>query len=262
MENKYIIIKLAAVAGRAEAAHRSEMVTQLIFGERAQVLAQKDDWFEVENLADNYRCWIQRGTFEFLSDEDFTSIETHKKYLTYDPVSKLKLKGHEVLYVPCSAYLPFFDPDTNHGRIGNRHYTFEGNIVPAKQKLSPEKITVKAHKMLNAPYLWGGKTIFGIDCSGFVQAVYKASGLQLPRDAYQQAEVGKTIALPQAHAGDLAYFSNAEGRITHVGIVLDGGKIIHASGRVKLGKLDEKGIFDDEFNTYTHQLALVKRVIQ
>lgn len=257
----YGIIKLSAVAGRADAAHRSEMVTQLLFGEVIKILKQKKEWLWVENVADGYQCWILRLSHEPISVEEYSQYLSAKTYLTFDPVSKLKLKGHEVMYVPCSSILPNFDPETNQGHIGAKHYTFEGNIVPAKQKPSAEKVLVKANKMLNTPYLWGGKTNMGIDCSGFTQAIYKVCGLQLPRDAYQQAELGSKVKLKDAHAGDLAFFENADGKITHVGILIGNGKIIHASGKVKVCKIDDKGIFDGELNDYSHKLSLIKRVI-
>ncbi|UPT66268.1 MAG: C40 family peptidase [Sphingobacteriales bacterium JAD_PAG50586_3] len=261
MKPTYGIIKLAAVAGRADAAHRSEMVTQLIFGEAIKILKQKNEWFFVENVADGYQCWILRFSFETLDEVAYTAYASHKTYLTFDPVSKLKVKGHETLYVPCSSILPFFDPETNQGHIGNKIYTFEGNIVPAKQKPNAEKILVKANKMINAPYLWGGKTAMGIDCSGFTQSIYKVCGMQLPRDAYQQAEMGLEVALKDARGGDLAFFANDEGKITHVGILMGNGKIIHASGKVKVCKIDDTGIFDGELNDYSHKLSVIKRVI-
>jgi hypothetical protein len=261
LKTTYGIIKLAAVAGRAEAAHRSEMVTQLLFGEAIKIIKSNNEWLFVENLADGYQCWILRFSYEPLDEEGLAEYMSHKAYLTFDPVSKLKIKGHEALYVPCSSILPFFDPETNHGRIGKRAYTFEGNIGPVKQKPNAEKILIKASKMLNTPYLWGGKTVMGIDCSGYVQSVFKACGLQLPRDASQQAEIGKTVGFNDAHAADLAFFANDAGKITHVGIMIGHGNIVHASGKVKVCKIDEKGIFDAELNDYSHKLAFVKRVI-
>ena len=257
----YGIIKLAAVAGRAEAAHRSEMVTQLLFGEVIKIIKSNNEWFFVENLADGYQSWILRFSYEPLDEDGYADYISHKAYLTFDPVSKLKIKGHEALYVPCSSILPYFDPETNHGRIGKRTYTFEGNISPVKQKPNAEKILIKASKMLNAPYLWGGKTVMGIDCSGFTQSVFKACGFQLPRDASQQAEVGQTVKFKDAHAADLAFFANAEGKITHVGIMIGHGNIVHASGKVKVCKIDQQGIFDGELQDYSHKLAFIKRVI-
>lgn len=114
---------------------------------------------------------------------------------------------------------------------------------------------------LNAPYQWGGKSPFGIDCSGFTQMVYRLAGYQLKRDASQQVMQGKTVALSDAQVGDLAFFTNEAGRITHVGLMLDNNRIMHASGKVRIDTLDEQGIIHHETKQYTHQLNIMKRII-
>ena len=107
--------------------------------------------------------------------------------------------------------------------------------------------------------MWGGRSVFGIDCSGFVQQVYAYFNIQLPRDAYQQAGMGKDIGfLAETICGDLAYFDNKEGKITHVGIMLDAQTIIHASGRVRIDYIDQAGILNKETGERTHQLRIVK----
>ena len=118
-----------------------------------------------------------------------------------------------------------------------------------------------ALSFLNAPYLWGGRTIFGIDCSGFTQAVYKIMGKAIPRDASQQNRCGTAVSLSQARIGDLAFFANSNGKITHVGLLLGEGKIIHASGKVRIDRIDETGIFCIERNEYSHQLHSIKRLL-
>jgi cell wall-associated NlpC family hydrolase len=124
-----------------------------------------------------------------------------------------------------------------------------------------ENIAVAATSFLNTPYLWGGRTHFGIDCSGFTQAVFKLQGINLLRDASQQVDQGYAINLLQeTKLGDLAFFENQEGNIVHVGILLNNEKIIHASGRVKIDFIDEKGIFSEELKRYTHKLKAIKRM--
>ena len=120
-----------------------------------------------------------------------------------------------------------------------------------------------AFYFLNSPYLWGGRTPFGIDCSGFVQIAARLSGISLPRDTQEQAEEGEIINLiSEAKPGDLAFFDNIDGRIIHVGIILENGQIIHASGKVRIDTIDHQGIFNEESKKYSHQLRVIKRIIQ
>ncbi|NTW32657.1 MAG: C40 family peptidase, partial [Bacteroidetes bacterium] len=124
------------------------------------------------------------------------------------------------------------------------------------------KIVENAYMYLDAPYLWGGRSPFGIDCSGFVQMVYKLIGIRLPRDASQQASQGTTINfLSEAVPGDIAFFDNEDGIIVHTGIIINNGQIIHASGRVRIDNLDHEGIFQVKTKKYTHKLRLIKRII-
>jgi len=110
--------------------------------------------------------------------------------------------------------------------------------------------------------LWGGRSPFGIDCSGFTQMVYKLCGMPLKRDAWMQAEQGQDIhLLDETQPGDLAFFDNEEGRIIHVGILTTKNRIIHASGKVRLDSIDHQGIFNSETKRYTHNLRLLKRLI-
>ena len=138
-------------------------------------------------------------------------------------------------------------------------YQFDGFTTPGCVK--KDKLVENALMYLNAPYLWGGRSPLGIDCSGFTQMVYRLQGVDLPRDAYQQAEVGTTLSfVEESEAGDLAFFDNNEERITHVGIILENNHIIHASGKVRIDRIDQQGIFKKELGTHTHKLRLIKSI--
>ena len=125
-----------------------------------------------------------------------------------------------------------------------------------------ESIALTAKELLNIPYLWGGRNFFGVDCSGLVHLVYKVNGIKMPRDSYQQAEIGTPLSfVEESQPGDLAFFENSEGKIIHVGIMLENQKIIHCSGKVRIDELDSSGIFNKEINEHTHKLRFVKNVL-
>jgi cell wall-associated NlpC family hydrolase len=158
--------------------------------------------------------------------------------------------------IPLGASLSFL----NHKEINTSNFDFEGTKVSGIKNKS--SLLNTAYMYLNAPYLWGGKTPFGIDCSGFTQMVYKLNGYHLLRDASQQASQGEALSfIEESEAGDLAFFDNEEGKITHVGIIMDNNYIIHASGKVRIDRLDHLGIYNAESNKHTHKLRVIKKII-
>jgi len=238
-------IAFPLVPGRREPSDKSEMVTQLLFGEVYQVLEEQKKWVLIRNEADQYECWIDRKQHVPISER----MELNRTIRSaFAPLSH----GDQMWFIPAGSKI-----SSGNFSIGGRKFSFDGADDQG------EKDPIKyANQLTGAPYLWGGKSIFGIDCSGFVQVVYACCGIQLPRDAYQQAEVGETVDFVEtAKPGDLAYFDNDEGRITHVGIMLDGERIIHASGSVRIDRIDHEGIYNGETESYSHQLRIVKRII-
>jgi cell wall-associated NlpC family hydrolase len=125
----------------------------------------------------------------------------------------------------------------------------------------PTGLIETAMQFRNSPYLWGGRSPFGYDCSGFTQIVYKINGVRLPRDASQQASVGRIIdTVKETVQGDLVFFAGEKDRVVHVGLAIPPGKIIHCSGMVRIDALDEKGIFNSQVNQYTHRMHSIRRV--
>lgn len=255
----YGICPLSVLAVRAEASHRSEQVTQLLFGETYTVLEQIPDWIRVSISDDAYEGWIPvSGHFE-LGLPDYNELRRQKPFLCYDLVQVL-VNHQSVLSILLGSNLPWYR-DGNL-RIGSNSYSFDGNARQPESLVSSKLIVENAYMYMNAPYLWGGRSPFGIDCSGLTQMAYKLCGINLKRDAWMQAESGQTIhLLDESQAGDLAFFDNEEGRIIHVGILTAKNRIIHASGKVRIDSIDHHGIFNQEQRKYTHNLRLIKRII-
>lgn len=201
---KIIACTVAIAPLRKEASHRSEMVSQLLLNETAELLEEEKQFTRVRCLHDDYEGWIANN----------------------------QLKAVDAA------------PASNH----------------TTEDFTTENVRAAALRYLETPYLWGGRTRCGIDCSGFSQAVYQSMGIALPRDAWQQAEQGEVVGfLQEAVCGDLAFFDNEEGRITHVGVMLNAAEVIHASGKVRIDPIDNQGIINGDTGVRTHRLRVIKR---
>ncbi|MDQ6763219.1 MAG: C40 family peptidase [Bacteroidota bacterium] len=232
------------------------MVSQLLFGEKSVIIEQRDgQWIKVRLKYDGYEGWCQQGHSAEIDEEHYTNVD---KDLTAGWVNEIDYNGHR-MNVPLGSSLSAFKNGKAFWRKNSVH--FKGEVWnPEEIKVTPKLIKQVAYKFLNTSYLWGGKSVFGIDCSGFAQMTYKFINKQLPRDAWQQAEQGEVVNfLQQAHCGDLAFFDNEDGQIIHVGILLNENEIIHSSGKVRIDKIDNQGILNLETKLRTHKLRIIKR---
>ncbi|MBP6532741.1 MAG: C40 family peptidase [Bacteroidia bacterium] len=255
----FAICNLTLVPVRKESSDRSEMVSQLLFGDIIEILDKHKSWYKVKMLADDYIGWIDQKQVALITDEEKANYDAQSSFISNDILQIAILNNSEMSTIVMGSTLPFYS--NKKLSFGGNNYSFEGNTVMVTSK-RPDNITLQAQLYLNSPYLWGGRSPFGIDCSGLTQIVYKICGYKLPRDAIQQAEQGETISfLEETIPGDLAFFDNEEGKIIHVGIITHGSNIIHASGKVRMDKLDHQGIFNAETKKYSHKLRLIKRHI-
>ncbi|MBK7851949.1 MAG: C40 family peptidase [Bacteroidetes bacterium] len=249
---------LSIVPVRKEPSDRSEMVTQLLFGERVEVIDKQENWRKIRISFDGYSGWVDKKQLITLEAAEYARLELLPLSVSLDIVQLVVLQNHQVVPVVLGSTLTGFNQKKF--VFGSTEFQYEGN-VSTLQKPDPSLLLENAYMYLNAPYLWGGRSPFGIDCSGFTQMAFKLCGIAIKRDAAQQAEQGTLIhLLEEANAGDLAFFDNAEGKIVHVGIILPNQHILHASGRVRIDTLDHQGIFNQEQNAYTHNLRLIKRM--
>jgi cell wall-associated NlpC family hydrolase len=254
----YAICNLSMIPIRSEASDRSEMVSQLLFGESVEVIDKHDSWRKIKTQYDDYIGWIDKKQVMGITDDEHTRIISRHSTVTLDIVQIVIFNQSNIIPVVLGSTLPSYQEKKF--SMGETSFSYDGNVRTFAAP-EPEKLIEHAYMYLNAPYLWGGRSPFGIDCSGYTQMVFKLCGIFLKRDSQQQAQQGRTInLLEEAKPGDLAFFDNADGKIVHVGIVLPNRKIIHASGKVHIDKLDQQGIFNEETNKYTHTLRLIKRM--
>jgi gamma-D-glutamyl-L-lysine dipeptidyl-peptidase len=253
------ICLLSVAPMRKEPSHRSEMVSQLLFGEYVEMGEEKDDFIHVRCVYDDYEGWVQMT--------QLTPVSTEQIFSTNEYIG---LFGGEVSVDGRCRLMPFATPVYHAEKAGEplrfgHHQVLYRSLERARwnskeKELTKENLAPVVDLFLDTPYLWGGKSVYGIDCSGFVQQVFKLFGVKLLRDAYLQATQGHVVeSIEEARLGDLAFFRNEAGKIVHVGIVLDDKTIVHASGNVRVDGLDKEGIVHSETKKQTHRLHSIKR---
>lgn len=258
---EYGICPQALVPVRVQPGDNQEMTNQLLFGDLVFIKGRVKEWLLIQTVDDEYEGWVDQKQVMVISKEEFNVLLNADRYYSLELSSNIYPEtSHGNLMFTLGARLPNFEK----GRftLGGLNYLFPGKTGCDKEKSTSEEILSTAMKYLGSPYLWGGRSPFGIDCSGLVQMVFKMNGIFLPRDASQQVSEGKAVNfIEEAQPGDLAFFGEEDAKISHVGIIVDTGTLIHASGDVRIDKLDHQGIYNHNLKKYTHKLRVIKRLL-
>jgi cell wall-associated NlpC family hydrolase len=257
----YAVCSVSVMPMRQAPDHRAEQISQVLFGERMEILElHQKGWYKIHCEWDEYEGWVKEGQVTLISYKEYRkplhaysatttdSIVVDHGQFTLSPGSSLFLMKKKVM------------------QWNNKKFTFKGRKLPLKQvSTAPENVASLSTLFIGSPYHWGGRSLMGMDCSGFTQMVFKLMNIRIPRDAHQQAQLGSTVSfLQEALCGDLAFFDNEEGHITHVGLLLNDHTIIHAtdtSGCVVVDAIDSGGIVSRQLRSRTHNLRLVKRIL-
>ncbi len=248
---QYGICPLSIVPLRKEPTDRSEMVTQVFYGEHFKILEERAQWSRIRVAFDNYEAWISNKQLLKIPEEDFYNLERETPKLATDIITYIINEHQHLMPIPLGSVL---------NTLSFLRHSYEGQFCEGQME-KPHLIET-ALLYLNSPYCWGGKSPLGIDCSGFTQMVYKLNGYKLFRDASQQATQGEALSfIEESEAGDLAFFDDKEGVINHVGIIMDDNYIIHVDGKVRIDRIDHSGIFNSELRRHTHQLRVIKKII-
>lgn len=249
-----VVCPLSIVPVRKEPSDRAEMVSQWLFGETADLMERQEKWSLLRFHHDGYQGWVDNKQLRSTEHQaDASAVRA------IDPFTSVNTDQGPVL-LPFGSVLGSFAQGLF--ILSGEQIAFTGNTTRSLVGTPVERLLTMTDRWLNAPYLWGGRTPAGVDCSGLTQMLYMAAGVILPRDAWQQAELGVNVELVDlAVPGDLAFFDNADGRIVHVGIVLTDRRILHASGQVRIDTLDHQGIFNAQESRYSHQLRMLKRLV-
>ncbi|MDU8886971.1 C40 family peptidase [Yeosuana sp. MJ-SS3] len=248
---QYGICNLSIVPIRFEPSDKSELVSQLLYGEHFKIIEKRKLWCKIRVAFDGYEGWVDKKQFIEISKDQYNYLDETNSSYSYDLIEYVQSKNQELILITLGASL---------NGLQIFEHSYDGNSLHGIQ----DKLNLinTAFLFLNAPYLWGGKSPLGIDCSGFTQMVYKINGYKLLRDASQQAAQGEALSfIEESEPGDLAFFDNDEGNIIHVGIILKDNYIIHAHGKVRIDRLDHSGIYNVEKNIHTHKLRVIKKII-
>ena len=249
---QYGICHLSIVPLRANAAHESEMTSQLLYGEHFKVLEERAHWSKIRNAFDDFEAWIDKKQYRKIEEAEYRSLEENNIQLSSDLIEYITDEHGLLMPVAMGSVLNFTE---------NLKHNFDGSYL---EPLGINKVNLikTALLYLNSPQHLGGKSPFGIDCSGFTQMVYKLNGHKIKRNAAEQSKQGEALSfIEESEPGDLVFFDDNDGIINHVGLMMEDNYIIHVDGKVRIDRIDHSGIFNAELKRHTHKLRVIKKII-
>ena len=249
---QYGICHLSIVPLRASSSHESEMTSQLLYGEHFKILEERAHWSRIRNSFDGFEAWIDKKQYKKIEESDYNFLENQDLQLSSDLVDYITDENGLLMSIPLGSVLNFTD---------KLSHKFEGSRARLSTRIK-ENLINTAVLFLNSPHIQGGKSPFGIDCSGFTQTVYKLNGYKIQRKAAEQSKQGEALSfIEESEPGDLAFFDDNEGNIDHVGLIMKDNYIIHVDGKVRIDRIDHSGIFNAELRKHTHKLRVIKKII-
>jgi len=256
MKREFGVNLLAVVPLRLEPSHQSAMISQLLFGETYEIIEKNRKWVKIISNYDQFHAWLDITQATIISEEDYYNVSKEEFKFSSEMIAFVTQSNSLMTLLPFGSTINVLDYE----KINSEKFIFEGEY---KRVINNKKEIVNTTlQFINAPYLEGGKTPFGIDASALVQMVYKIHGCFLPRQVENQAKLGESLSfIEESEPGDLAFFDDENGNIVHVGIMLTDNYIIHAFGHVRIDRLDHVGIYNQTLNKHTHQLRIIKQII-
>jgi len=255
------IVLHSVVPVRREARESAEQETQLLFAQTCTILDEQPQWLHIRNDEDGEEGWVDRKMVSVMTEQEWEQYSTtNKQALVKMPMAYAVSKNNgQTIPLTAGTRLPDYK-DGQFSVLGVPFCIDAQMVAEVPLELTEQNLMHVVRFFINTPYLWGGKNALGMDCSGFSQIVLSIFGRGLKRNASEQMREGKQVAgLNEAQAGDLVFFDHEDGRVSHVGILLDKERVVHCSGRVKVEKVDEKGIWNAEYGKYSHHLVMIKR---
>ena len=248
---QYGICTLSIVPVRSLPDDASEMVTQLLYGENFKILEERGKWSRIRIAFDFYEGWISNSQVSKIEEDFYQKLVDYERIYSADLIEFIGEESGNLTNISMGSVL-------NHAALMN--CTFDGHTITG---IKPKSGLIDtAILYLNTPFLWGGKSPFGIDSSGLTQMVYMLNGYSLLRDSAQQAKQGEALSfIEESEPGDLAFFDDADGNIIHVGLIMPDNYIIHADGKVRIDRIDHSGIFNMDLRKHTHKLRVIKKII-